>query len=437
MERSDIHKTIQYLKRNGLGATVQAVFERLEENGEEYVFASPDPATLAKQREKTWENPHLFSILVPAYETEPAFLISLLESVADQTYPHWELILADAGSSGSVKETLDTFLASHDSVTEKIFYVHLPSNDGISMNTNAAAEYAKGDYICLLDHDDLLTPDALYENAVAIEEGDYDLLYSDEDKWDGTKYLQPNFKQNFNYDLILSNNYICHFLVMKSRLFKSLRERKEYDGAQDYDLILRAIASLEDLYGKHYEEKIYHIDQVLYHWRCYSGSTAENPASKSYAYEAGKRAVQDYLDEKKISAKVVDTAHLGFYRVEYPGEIFDHRSDVGVIGGNLYEGGKVVSGVLQADGTCPDAGKKKGFSGRNNIGSVCRNVDYVDLNGALVKPELAEALDIDVFECSNRPYRTEDSLRLCERIRELGFRIVWDPRFSKKDVKIQ
>ncbi|MCR5031243.1 MAG: glycosyltransferase, partial [Lachnospiraceae bacterium] len=429
-------KTIQYLKRNGLRATAQAVFERLEENGETYTYEPVEEGTLKAQREKVWDTPHLFSILVPAYETKATYLTELLSSVAGQTYTNWELILADASESSVVKDALEAFLQSREkeerALREKIFYVHLQENGGISDNTNAAAEYAKGDYICLLDHDDLLTPNALYENAAAIVAGDYDLLYSDEDKWDGTKYLQPNFKQNFNYDLILSNNYICHFLVMKSRLFKSLRERRQYDGAQDYDLILRSIASLEDLYGKHYEEKIYHIEEVLYHWRCYSGSTAENPASKTYAYEAGKRAVQDYLNEKGIQGKVVDTHHLGFYRVEYPGEIFDYRPDIGVIGGNLYSAGKITSGILQPDGTCPDAGKKKGFSGRANLGSICRNVDAVDLNGALVKPELAEALNIDIFECSNRPFTAEDSLRLCERIRELGFRILWDPRFEKK-----
>lgn len=145
----------------------------------------------------------------------------------------------------------------------------------------------------------ILTPDALYEMADAVTKA-YDrgvkvtFAYSDEDKCDGeeTRYYDPNHKENFNYDLILSNNYICHFLVMDAELMKRLQFRPECDGAQDYDLVLRAVAEVLAADGQAGEKSILHIPKVLYHWRCHEASTAANPHSKKYAYEAGLRALR-------------------------------------------------------------------------------------------------------------------------------------------------
>lgn len=215
-----------------------------------------------------------------------------------QSYPHWELILADATEDRSVEETLmqQGFLKEQptDGETEpvaadpRIRYVHLKENAGIAANTNQALPYAKGEYIGLLDHDDVLTPDALYEMADAVTQA-YDrgvkaaFIYSDEDKCDGeeTRYYDPNHKENFNYDLILSNNYICHFLVMDAELMKRLQFRPECDGAQDYDLVLRAVAEVLATDGQAGEKSILHIPKVLYHWRCHEASTAANPHSKN------------------------------------------------------------------------------------------------------------------------------------------------------------
>ena len=166
----------------------------------------------------------------------------------------------------------------------------------------------QGEYIGLLDHDDVLTPDALYEMTDAIIKA-YDRgaasclrLIRMRIKCDGeeTKYYEPNYKEEFNYDLILSNNYICHFLVMESKLLKSLQFRPEFDGAQDYDLILRCVAEVLTEGRADSEKRILHIPKVLYHWRCHEASTAANPNSKKYAYDAGLRALQDHATERHI-----------------------------------------------------------------------------------------------------------------------------------------
>ena len=207
-----------------------------------------------------------------------------------QSYPHWELILADATEDHSVEETLtnqgfltERLLENAETIAAdaRIHYIHLTENAGIAANTNQALPYARGEYIGLLDHDDVLTPDALYEMADAITKANdrgvrVAFAYSDEDKCNGdeTKYYDPNHKEDFNYDLILSNNYICHFLVMDADLMKKLAFRPECDGAQDYDLVLRAVSEVLAADGRSGEERILHIPRVLYHWRCHEASTA-------------------------------------------------------------------------------------------------------------------------------------------------------------------
>ncbi|MFR9236429.1 MAG: glycosyltransferase [Eisenbergiella massiliensis] len=200
---------------------------------------------------------------MPAYETDPVYLKELLDSLQEQTYPCWELILADAGTGDSVRK------AAEARADERIRYIRLASNDGIAGNTNAAIELAQGAYIGLLDHDDILTRDALYEMACALEKQEQNgihpvFLYSDEDKCDGEAQntYEPHRKTDFNLDLLLSNNYICHFLVMDAAVMKRLRLRTGFDGAQDYDLVLRAAGQV--LEGTP-EEAYVHIPKILYH----------------------------------------------------------------------------------------------------------------------------------------------------------------------------
>ena len=182
----------------------------------------------------------------------------------------------------------------------------------ISENTNRAVKAASGEFLAFADHDDVLTPDALFECVQALNRRpDTDILYSDEDKMsmDGNKFFQPHFKPDFNLDLLCTVNYICHlFVVRKSLTEKTGLFRTEYDGAQDYDFIFRCVET---------SENIVHIPRILYHWRSHENSTAENPESKRYAFDAGERAVQAHYDRLGIPAKARKGEYLGLYRTKY------------------------------------------------------------------------------------------------------------------------
>jgi glycosyltransferase involved in cell wall biosynthesis len=248
----------------------------------------------------------------------------MVMSVVKQTYGLWELCIADGSDNDRLKDTLDKIKEDLDKeVAERIKYKKLGSNKGISGNLNDALVMAAGDYVGFLDHDDILTPDALYEVMVALESGmerdgniyrnRYKALYTDEDKVNqtGTRYFDPHIKPDFDLDLLRSTNYICHFFIVRTSVaVKAGGFKSEYNGAQDHDFIFRCIELMDP-------SQVYHIPKVLYHWRSSFNSTAENPDAKLYAYEAGKRAVADHLKRLDIKADVVNTAHLGFYRVKY------------------------------------------------------------------------------------------------------------------------
>ena len=190
-------------------------------------------------------------------------------------------------------------------------YRRLEKNEGIAGNTNAAIEMASGDYLALFDHDDLLSPNALFEVASAIEKEKADVIYTDEDKVtsDLKEHFQPHFKPDFNPDLLCANNYICHLFVVKRSLALKLGgQDPAYDGAQDYDFIFRCTENAE---------KIVHVAKILYHWRVHQASTADNPSSKLYAFDAGKRAIEAHLARIGAKAEVSHTKDLGFYRLKY------------------------------------------------------------------------------------------------------------------------
>ena len=271
---------------------------------------------LIKQKEYKWaEDAPLFSIVVPLYRTPKGYLKELIESIGAQTYVKWELCLAD----GSPDNKLEMFVKSYQD--ERIKYRYIGENLGISGNTNKAVEMATGDFIVLCDHDDLITPDALFEFAKEIvADSEVDSIYSDEDKIDEKSYdvFDPSFKPDFNIDMLRSQNYICHLygvrreLVEKYGMFNS-----EYDGAQDYDFILRM---------SEHSRKIAHVAKILYHWRTHQGSTALNPESKMYAYDAGARAIGAHyarvLPEIQIE-RIENGYTLGMYHTvfkfnEYP-----------------------------------------------------------------------------------------------------------------------
>lgn len=273
----------------------------------------PKQKVLDMQRSTTFAYAPRISILVPVYNTPIPMLEATLSSVFSQTYTNWELCIADGSPNNEIEQYIHQNILSTDSDHRlKVKYIHLTKNLGISENTNAALALATGEYICLLDHDDLLAPSALFEIVHAVNEDPaIDILYSDEDKinYKGTSHSQPYFKSDFNIDLLRSNNYICHLFTVRRSIATELGGfRKEYDGAQDYDFILRCVD---------YSSNIFHIPKILYHWRIHQNSVAANPESKTYAYEAGKRALLSHFERNKLSCDVTAGDHPGFYQLQY------------------------------------------------------------------------------------------------------------------------
>lgn len=310
-----IQKGLRYLKHYGVKEFWVRLHERFEPEevpyGPWYEQYIPTREELEKQRKKKWNYGPKISIIVPAYKTPEAFLRQLMDSLLAQTYANWELCIANASPEDASMEYVLKEYAKKDS---RILWKKLEENKGIAENTNEAFAMATGEFAGLLDHDDLLAPNALYEVAKALEtEPDIDVLYTDEDKVRGDEVLehfQPNLKPDFNIDLLRSNNYICHFFVVrKSLLEKTGGFRREYDGAQDYDFIFRCTQAAG---------KIHHIPEIMYHWRTHQSSTADNPESKLYAFEAGKRAIEENLRQNGLIGEVSHTKDYGFYRVKYP-----------------------------------------------------------------------------------------------------------------------
>lgn len=264
-----------------------------------------DKAELKKERQTVFAYEPTISIVIPLYNTPLNYLEELLKSITGQTYTRWQLCLAD----GSPNDTVQKFLEKKYKKEDRITYRRLTKNGGISENTNEALKLAKGEYIMLSDHDDVLEVNALYEIVKAINSDSRpEIVYTDEDKvtMDGKEYFDPHFKPDFNWNLLRSNNYICHIFVVSREIIAQIGEfRKEYDGAQDFDFILRCCEKAKN---------VYHIPKVLYHWRSHPNSTAGNPASKMYAYENGKKAVEAHYERIGQTAEVTMTPYWGRYR---------------------------------------------------------------------------------------------------------------------------
>ncbi len=309
-------KVIKSLKEKGIKATVIKVKNRLlHSNGKAkkydrwYQEHKTTLEELAKQKQESFSYEPTFSILVPLYETDEKYLRELIESVKAQTYSRWQLCFSD-GSKDS--DRLDKIISKYTNEDNRIRYIAKKQGPlGISENTNQALELAQGDYIVLGDHDDLFTPDALYECVKVLNKERYDVIYTDEDKVDGKGkvHFEPNFKPDFNIDLLRSNNYICHMFVVSKALIDRVGMFDDaFDGAQDYDFILRCVEQADG---------IYHIPKILYHWRSHRGSTASSPEAKLYAFEAGKRALMAHYKRLGIMANVESIEDYGFYKTNY------------------------------------------------------------------------------------------------------------------------
>ena len=309
-----IQKGFRYLKHYGPKEFWIRLHERFEP--EEVPYGPwdqayvPDQETLEAQKKHKFDYRPLISIAVPAYQTPVEFLKQMIESLISQTYPEWELCIANASPDN---EEMQRVLADYSAKDSRVRFCNLKENLGIAENTNRAFSMAKGEFMGLLDHDDLLAPNALYEIVQALQDHPQaDALYTDEDKvtTELDEHFQPHLKPDFNLDLLRSNNYICHFFVVRRSIVeKAGGFRKEFDGAQDYDFIFRCTENARE---------VLHVPEILYHWRTHKASTADNPASKMYAFEAGKRAIEANLERTETKGVVSHTQDLGFYRVKYP-----------------------------------------------------------------------------------------------------------------------
>ncbi len=257
------------------------------------------------------EHKPVISILTPVYNTPIRLLDEMIKSVQEQIYENWELCLADdASTEGNVAARLD-YWAGKDS---RIKVVHRKTNGNISAATNSAFEIATGDWLAMLDHDDVLRPHALAEIALAIaEHPDANLIYSDEDKIDdeGNRY-EPYFKPDYSPLMFLGQNYFNHLTVHRAEQVRAAGGwRLGYEGSQDYDLNLRILERIPP-------ESVIHIPKILYHWRATEGSTALATSEKSYAFDAGLKALQNHLDKRHPGAVAKQAGELAIYRVEWP-----------------------------------------------------------------------------------------------------------------------
>lgn len=250
----------------------------------------------------------LISIIIPVYNVEGRYLAQCIDSILGQTYQNFEICLADDCSTN--QETIDT-LRAYQERDPRIKVCYRTENGHISLASNSALEMASGEYVGLVDNDDLLVGSALAEVVnVLNEDAAIDFIYTDEDKLDiEGKRSEPHFKPDFAIDNFLVSNYICHFSVIRRSCLEEIGGfRKGYEGAQDYDLFLRLINRTR---------RIYHIPKVLYRWRKIPGSTSVSGSSKNYAVDAGIRALKDYFSEKGMEAHVRSQAET-VYCVSYP-----------------------------------------------------------------------------------------------------------------------
>lgn len=319
LNKENVKKGFEYIRRNGVSrfwtlAKAKA-FPAGKSYKEWYEEHCPTKEELMRQREVEFSVQPLISIVVPTYQTPIPFLKDMIDSVRKQSYEKWELCIADGSLNGDENDTkvirVREELNRYSMEDKRIKVVYLEENQGIAENTNQALALATGEYIGLFDHDDMLTPDALYEIVKAINDYDYDVLYTDEDKIseDSHDYKKPVFKPDYSPELLCANNYITHFFVAKKTIVDRLGGfRKEYDGSQDYDFIFRCVELAK---------KVGHVSKVLYHWRMHGGSVAGDPTSKMYAYDAGKKAIQSHYERVGIQANVEHMERLGLYHTEY------------------------------------------------------------------------------------------------------------------------
>lgn len=301
-------KGIRSLRKDGFHATwVKAKYKLSQITLAKQPIYSPEE--LEAQKTEEFPRKILFSILVPLYNTPEKYLREMIRSVLDQTYGNWELCLADG--SDEAHASVEQVVREFADADPRIRYQKLESNMGISGNTNACIDMARGDYISLFDHDDLLHPAALYDTMKAICEQNADFIYTDETTFHKTPSdaYNPHFKPNYAPDTLRGCNYICHFTSFKASLLDTAgRFRPECDGSQDFDMVLRLTEKAE---------KIVHIPKILYYWRAHPKSVAASVGAKPYVVEAAKKALADHLERVGLKGMVLESSVSSVYRLWY------------------------------------------------------------------------------------------------------------------------
>ena len=415
-------KTKSYLKRYGVLNLLRKITEKASRGfdiSEEFACENLTDEELLKQRNYKFLYSPVISIVMPVYNPDDRYFRQTLNSIKNQSYENWQLCIGDAGNNKKNK-ILEEIFGNDD----RVKYLDIPVNYGISGNSNKTLELATGGYIGLMDHDDILTSDALFMVVSKINEG-YDIVYTDEDKTDENlnRYFSVYRKPDFNLNLFLSNNYMCHFTVISKKIISEAGNfRSEYDGAQDYDLFLRCIEKTD---------RIGHVNKVLYHWRTVGGSTSGNPFNKEYAFDAGKRALQDYILRNNIKGvKVAQMEDPGYYRIRcgrkgklslsmvVNGAITNEDSDYYLV---LDENMKISSSDIDkmlkrayftgadivvpkiikngryeyngraytGNGYTPSLkGKREWYKGQSNLGILNMDVNIVPVKGILIRKKL-------------------------------------------------
>lgn len=334
----NIKKGFNYIRNNGFDGVLSQIRYKMSGPGLSYNgwyknHHEVDEEKLSRQRETALPYEPVISILVSVCRTPELFLRAMIESVQKQTYGKWELVIVDGSQAdnGQNPEGISAYEKVYSLETEKIVrqymdsdsrirYILLEQDQGVAFSFNCALEMAEGEYIALLDHDDILTEDALYSVVSALQEVRYNVLYSDSDKMseDGRRYSDPAFKSDFNIDLLRAYNYMAHLCVVKRALALSVGGfRWEYDAATQYDFILRccedgmrAESLLPDITG------IKHIPRILYHWRIH-GSAEERERKRQRTKEAGKKALEAHLNRMGCYATATHIGETCMYKVLY------------------------------------------------------------------------------------------------------------------------
>ncbi|MEG0912628.1 MAG: glycosyltransferase family 2 protein [Oscillospiraceae bacterium] len=306
------YKTVRMIKNEGIRQTIFAAryvtkrYFKLKELKKEYYLT---PENRAYQERVVFAFMPKISLIVPLYNTPDNFLRELLDAVKAQSYKNWQLCFADGSDSSHLQ--VGKTVGEYSRTDSRIVYKKLEKNDGISGNTNAAIEISDGEYIALVDHDDLIAENAIFEVVKAINETGADFLYSDEATFIKTPMdsRSMHLKPDYSPDYLRGCNYICHLSVIKRELLETVgRYDNEYDGSQDFDLTLRITEKAK---------KIYHISKPLYYWRIHAGSVASDISVKPYAYDAARRAVQSHLERIGLAGKAVYSRAVPMMRVIY------------------------------------------------------------------------------------------------------------------------